>query len=150
VDVSETVDRDVRLCVYRRFLEDGRPPSALDVADELGLSLEETEGSFLRLEAGHVLVFLPGTLDVWMANPLSAVPTGFWVETPHGDYWGSCVWDAFGVVAMLGGDGTVSTSCPDCDEPMELRVESWELQPSDGVAHFSVPARRWWDDIGFT
>jgi len=150
VDASETVDRDVRLCVYRRFLKDGRPPSALDVADELGLSLEETEGSFRRLEAGHVLVFLPGTLDVWMANPLSAVPTGFWVETPHGDYWGSCVWDAFGIVAMLGGDGSVSTSCPDCDEPMELRVGGWELRPADGVAHFSVPARRWWDDIGFT
>jgi len=33
---------------------------------------------------------------------------------------------------------------------MEFRVEGFELRPAEGVAHFSVPARRWWDDIGFT
>jgi hypothetical protein len=150
VSEAATVDREVRLFVYRRFLDDGKPPSARDVRDALGLGLEQAEASFRRLEADHVLVFFPGTSKVWMANPLSAVPTRFWVETPRGGYWGSCVWDAFGVVAMLGGDGTVSTSCPDCDERMEFRVEGFELRPAEGVAHFSVPARRWWDGIGFT
>jgi hypothetical protein len=33
---------------------------------------------------------------------------------------------------------------------MELRVEGGELGEGDGVAHFAVPAARWWDDIGFT
>ena len=84
------------------------------MGDALGLGLEQAEASFRRLEANHMLVFFPGTSKVWMANPLSAVPTRFWVETPRGGYWGSCVWDAFGVVTMLGGHGTVSTSCPDC------------------------------------
>jgi hypothetical protein len=85
-----------------------------------------------------------------MANPLSAFPTPFWVETPRGAFWGNCIWDAFGVVAMLGGDGTVSTLCLDCSEQMELRVEGFQLEPADGIAHFAVPARCWWDNIGYT
>jgi hypothetical protein len=97
-----------------------------------------------------VLVFAPGTRNIWMANPLSAFPTPFRVETPRGEYWGSCIWDAFGVVAMLGGDGSVLTGCADCGEAMELRVAGGSLEPADGVAHFAVPARRWWDNIGYT
>jgi Alkylmercury lyase len=53
-------------------------------------------------------------------------------------------------VAMLGGDGTVSTQCADCGEPMELSVQDGVLQEHEGVAHFAVPARGWWDDIGYT
>jgi Alkylmercury lyase len=147
---SAELDRDVRLCVDERFVENGSPPTVEEVASDLGCSLEETEKSFRRLEEGRVLVLAPGTLNIWMANPLSAFPTPFWVETRHGGFWGNCVWDAFGVVAMLGGDGTVSTLCPDCSEPMEFLVERFQLRPGDGIAHFAVPARRWWDNIGYT
>ena len=144
------VDTRVRLQVYESFLADGRPPTIDETAALLDLPLAEVDAAFARLETGHVLVFAPGTRNVWMANPLSAFPTAFWVETPRGGYWGTCVWDAFGVVAMLGGTGTVSTQCPDCGEAMEFVVENGRLEPHDGVAHFAVPARRWWDNIGYT
>jgi hypothetical protein len=146
----ETLDRDVRLAVYRRFVDDGRPPSVADVAGAVGVGAEEVEAAFDRLEASRVLVFQPGTRDIWMANPLCAVPTGFRVRAARGEWWGTCVWDALGIPAMLGEDAVVSTSCPDCDEPFELRVEGGRLRPVEGVAHFAVPARRWWEDIGFT
>jgi hypothetical protein len=144
------VDTRIRLQVYESFLADGRPPTIDETASILDLLPSEVAASFDRLEAGHVLVFAPGTKNVWMANPLSAFPTAFRVETPRGGYWGTCVWDAFGVVAMVGGTGTVSTQCPDCGAPIELVVEDGRLGPHDGVAHFAVPARRWWDDIGYT
>jgi Alkylmercury lyase len=147
---SASIDRDVRLFVYERFVAAGLPPSVDDVAAGLALSCAEVEASFSRLEAGHVLVFAPGTRNIWMANPLSAFPTPFRVETSQGNYWGTCIWDAFGVVAMLGGSGSIRTSCADCGEPMELRVVNGSLEPADGVAHFAVPARRWWDNIGYT
>jgi hypothetical protein len=51
---------------------------------------------------------------------------------------------------MLGSDGTVSTRCPDCDDHLELRIDGGALQPLEAVAHFAVPAAKWWDDIGFT
>jgi len=145
---SAELDRDVRLCVYRRLLADGGAPTHERVAAELGIAVEEAEAAFRRLEAGRVLVLAPGTLGVWMANPLSAVPTEFRVETPSGSHFGNCAWDAFGVIAMLGGEGTIFTHCPDCNEPLEFRVEGGELQPAEAVAHFAVPARRWWENIG--
>jgi hypothetical protein len=140
----------VRLEVYRRFLEAGDPPSVDEVADGLGISREEAEAAFRELEAGRVLVFEPGTLDVWMANPFSARPTGFGVTTESGSWWGTCVWDSFGIPAMLSEDATIATADPATGEAFELRIEGGELVPTDAVAHFSVPARHWWDDIGYT
>ena len=145
-----TQDRDVRLFVYEHFLAEARPPTGNEVAAALSLPPAEVEASFRRLEDGHVLVFAPGTRTIWMANPLSSVPTPFRVETPRGAYWGSCIWDAFGVVAMVGGTGTVHTSCACCGERMTLRLEQGVLEPVEGLAHFAVPARDWWDDIGYT
>jgi Alkylmercury lyase len=144
---TETFDRDVRLAV---FVERGRPPTVAETSAALDSLPGEVEDTFRRLEAAHVLVFAPGTLNIWMAQPLSAFPTPFWVETPRGGYWGTCIWDAFGVVAMLADSGTVSTQCADCGTPMELRVRGGVLQASEGVAHFAVPARHWWDNIGYT
>jgi hypothetical protein len=85
-----------------------------------------------------------------MANPLSAIPTPFRVETERGAYWGNCVWDGLGVIAMLGGDGTLATSCPDCGARMSLGVRDAELAPAEGVVHFAVPAARWWENIAYT
>jgi hypothetical protein len=147
---AETVDRDVRLFVYERFLEDAQPPTAEQIAAGLSLARQEVDACLGRLEDGHVLVFTPGTRNIWMANPLSAFPTPFRVETPRGAYWGSCIWDAFGVVAMLDGSGVVRTSCACCRDEMTLRVEDGTLEPAEGVAHFAVPARHWWENIGYT
>lgn len=148
--MSETIDRDVRVIVYRRFVEDGAPPSAAQVAEDLDLGVEEVEASYRRLADARALVLAPGTLNVWMANPLCAYPTPFRVTTAKGAWWGTCVWDALGIPAMLGLDAVIETSDAATGDPIELRVESAEPQPTDVVAHFAVPARQWWDNIGYT
>jgi hypothetical protein len=148
--VSEAFDRDVRLFVYRHFVERGEAPTAAQTAEALHTPTEEAEAAYRRLEDGRVLVLAPGTLDIWMANPFSAFPTPFWVETRRGSWWGTCVWDALGIPAILGEDGSVSTSCADCGDPLELRVDGGSLATVPGVAHFAVPARHWWDNIGYT
>jgi DNA-binding transcriptional MocR family regulator len=141
----------VRLHVYERFVADGRPPSVDETATVLGVSRDDAEQAYRSLEQARVIVLAPGTANVWMANPLSAVPTPFRVVTDDGrSWWGNCVWDALGVLAMVGADGVVDTSCPDCGERIELRVEKERLQPADAVVHFVVPAARWWENIGFT
>lgn len=148
--MTAELDNRVRLALYERFVADGGPPGAADVAETLSIPPEEARAAFGRLAESRVVVLMPGTSEVWMAPPLSAVPTGFRVETPRGAFWGNCIWDGLGTIAMLGGEGTVETRCPDCDEPLSLRVEAGELAEGDGVAHFAVPAQRWWDNIGFT
>jgi Alkylmercury lyase len=148
--VTEVLDRDARLFVYRHFIEQGNPPSVSQTAEALECSVEDAENAFRRLETQRVLVFAPGTREIWMANPLSAFPTPFWVETQQGSWWGSCIWDALGIPAMLNENASISTSCADCGERLELQVEDGALQPVEGVAHFAVPARRWWQNIGYT
>jgi len=149
--VTEELDKHVRLQLYERFLSVGSPPTAAETAEALAIPRNEAEEAYRRLEQGHVIVLAPGTTNVWMANPLSAVPTRFRVVTDNGrSWWGNCVWDALGILAMVGSDGAVDTSCPDCGEKIELRVEDRELQPVDAVIHFAVPAARWWENIAFT
>ena len=143
-------DDEVRLYVYKTFVERGSPPTVAEVAQALGVGENDVADAYRRLEQGRVIVLAPGTLNIWMANPLCAYPSPFRVETPRGSYFGVCAWDALGVVAMLGGDGSVHTHCQDCAEPMTLRVGGGEYRGDDGVFHVAVPARRWWENIAFT
>ena len=143
-------DGDVRVHLMERFLAEGRPPSVAESAAALDASEEDVAAAYRRLQEQRAIVLAPGTLDVWMAAPLSAVPTPFPVETERGTYYGNCIWDALGIPAMLGCEATIAASCADCGDPLPIRVRNGELRDGDGVAHFAVPAARWWDNIGHT
>lgn len=136
--------------LYERFVEDGRPPAVAETATALGLDEADAAEAYRRLDGAHVIVLAPGTTTVWMAAPLSAVPTPFRVETERGSFFGNCIWDGLGTVAMLGRSGRVETTCPDCRERIAFEVRDGELEPVDAVVHYAVPAARWWDDIGFS
>lgn len=143
-------DEDVRMYIFETVLARNSGPSVQDASAALSLPPAEVEAAYRRLAEGRAIVLEPGTLTVRMANPLSAVPTPFRVQARGGSHFGNCVWDSLGVVAMLGGTGTVDVGCGCCGDPMTLRVEGSRLIGGDGIVHFAVPARRWWDDIVFT
>jgi hypothetical protein len=148
---TATLDRDVRLAVYRKIIDEGRPPTAPEIAGPLGVEKVDIEASLHRLADGHVLVLAPGTPYIWMASPFSAIPTPFEVEVGDRRYFGNCIWDALGIPACLKTDGRIHTYCPDCSEPLSLDVRNGSLEAStENMIHFAVPAARWWDDIGST
>lgn len=148
---TEPLDGEVRLYVYRRFLDAGGPPGVAETAEALGVEQSEVEAAYHRLAEGRAIVLEPGKLDVWMAPPLSARPTPFRVDVARrGRWWGTCAWDAAGIPAMLDADAVIFTSCADCAEPLTMGVERGRLGPPELAAHFAVPAANWWDDIGFT
>ena len=74
-------DTEVRLQLYRDFIESGRPPSISRVAGLMGAPLEAVRAAFERLAAGKAIVLQPTSREVLMANPLSAVPSPFLVRT---------------------------------------------------------------------
>jgi hypothetical protein len=150
MDSEQPVDASVRLEVYRFFVDQGRPPVPAEIAAALEMDQSSVEDSLRRLAEGHVLVLAPGTPYIWMASPLSALPTPFQVEAADRTWFGNCIWDALGIVAMLGGTGRVRTWCPDCRERLAVSVEGDRVTSGEGVIHFAVPAARWWDDIGFS
>jgi len=147
---TAALDRDVRLAVYRKIIDEGLPPTAPELAGPLDVDAAAIEASLHRLEDAHMLSLAPGTSYVWMAFPFSAIPTPFEVRVGDRRYFGNCIWDALGIPVCLDGDATIDSYCPDCSEPLRLEIRDRSLLPAEGVIHFAVPAARWWEDIGAT
>ena len=147
---DNTFDNDVRLQLYREFVGTGEPPSAESLAARMQAPVAEIRGALERLAAGKALVLQPESREVLMASPLCAVPTPFRVRTRGKALFGTCIWDAMGIVAMLGTDAVLDTSCGCCGEAMALEFRDGEPLPAEGIVHFAIPARRWWENIVFT
>ena len=147
----DELDLRIRNHLYASFVGDGRAHTAAETAAELGLDLERAEAAYRRLHDAHALVLQPGSTEIRMLNPFSAVETPPRVETAGRSWYANCAWDALGIPAALGADGVVRSACADCGEPLRLEVRDGELVDGrDLLVHFAVPARAWWDDIGFT
>ncbi len=148
---ADTLDRDVRLYVFRQAADTTRVPSPGEIASALGRPRPEIEESLRRLAAGRVLILAPNTTNIWAANPFCAVPSNFRVSALGRTYWGICIWDALGIAAALHTDATVTARCSDgCNQEIVLEVRDGTLARSEGIVHFGVPAVRWWENIGFT
>jgi hypothetical protein len=146
----DELDLGVRNHVYRRFVELGRAPRFDEIAAELALPFETVRDALDRLHDAHALVLERDRSRIRMANPFSALPTPHRVHADDRWWYANCAWDAFGVLAALGVDGHVSSSCPDCADSIEIDVLGGEPTRDEYVVHLNVPAARWWDDIVFT
>ena len=147
-DPFTPVERAVRLFVYRHFVETARAPDLGAIA----ASVQENERTVLsalrKLVAAHALVMAPASTNIWMAHPFSAVPSAYPVQTRGRTYWANCAWDAAGIMALLGG-GETRTRCPDCASAITIEVRNDRLS-GEGVVHFVVPPRRFWDNVAYT
>lgn len=147
------LDGETRLFIYEHFARSGVAPTVARTAEALRVRPAAVEAAYDRLAATHALVLHPGTRDIWMAMPFSAVPTTFRVEANGRAYWANCAWDALGIPAALASvasDARITAQCGDCGEPLTLAIAGGALVRTDALCHFAVPAARWWDDIGDT
>ena len=143
-------ESEVRLFVYQHFVDTAEAPPVTAITNELTITKAEVEASLKALESQHALVLKPGSFDIWMAHPFSAVPTSYPVKTDRLTYYANCAWDALGIPAMLGIDSETETTCPDCEVPLIFGVQDGRLTSSEGGIHFAVSPRKFWDDVGFT
>ena len=147
----DELDLRIRNHVYAAFVGEGRAQTTVETAATLGLAEDEVAAAYRRLHDGHALVLHPGTTEILMLNPFSAVEMPHRVETGDRSWFANCAWDALGIPAALHADGSVRSECPDCGESLELEVRRGRLvRGAELLVHFVVPARRWWDDIAFT
>ncbi len=145
-----SLDMDVRVHVFRQAADTGRVPLPAEIAAALGRPRPEVVDAIRRLAADRVWFLAPGTTNIWAANPFCAVPSNFRVQALGRTYWAICIWDALGIPAALHADATVTARCGDCDAELVLEVRDGALTRGEGVVHFAVPARRWWENIAFT
>ncbi len=85
-----------------------------------------------------------------MAPPFSGVPTQHRATIGGTEYAANCAWDAFGVVAALGGTGEVTSRCEETLVPLVLHLTPDGPPSSEWLFHCVVPAVDWWNDIVFT
>ena len=147
----DELDLRIRNHLYASFVRAGSAASVSEAAEALHLPEADVSDAYQRLHEAHALVLEPEGSGIRMLNPFSAVETTYRVEAAGRSWFANCAWDALGIPGALHADGRIEAACPDCGERLELEVRDGELvRGADLLVHFVVPARRWWDDIGFT
>ncbi len=139
-------DREVRVQIYRHVTASSEGPSVAQIAAERGWGSDEVTEAFHRLESEHRIVLVPEEDRVWMAHPFSGVETCYKVIVGNESWFANCAWDALGILALTG-DGKAISTCGESE--LAWSVVDGKVSP-DGVIHIPVPAREFWDDIGFT
>ncbi|MGH9173428.1 MAG: organomercurial lyase [Vicinamibacterales bacterium] len=145
-------DRDwqIRLHIYRFIVEQTRPPTVAETAGAFGMSAGEARDAYQRLHEAHMLFLEPGTSEVRMANPLSGVATPFRVIVDGRTLFANCAWDSLGIPAMLGTDTTIEaiyTGADGSSTPARYAIVNGALRGDDGIVHFPLPFRHWYDDL---
>src|ERR1051325_6591930 len=146
-----TIDAtQLRQHVYDVLLANGRPPLARQIGAHFGTSEAEAKAAIASIRIGKALLPHPVTGEIWMAGPFASEPTAYVVRGKATTWFANCAWDMFGVAAIAGQNTTVETWCTDCRERMTIAASPSEAPKGEAVVHLLVPARRWYDDVGFT
>lgn len=104
-----------------------------------------------RLQDIHAFALAPGSDEILMAHPFSAVPTPSLVRSDGRAFWANCAWDALAILGMLGAAASIDARCAECGDEIRMAFNAgrFELPPS-AVIHFAVPPRRFWENVVFT
>jgi hypothetical protein len=140
----------LRVFVYDELLVRGMPPTTAEIGARFGVSPNEARDALAGLKIGKTILVDPRSGELWMAGPFATSETPYRVSRGERRWWANCAWDMFGVAMIVGEPVRIDASCTDCGAP--ISIDSGPLTPpnDDGVVHFLLPARTWYDDIGFT
>lgn len=148
LDRIDDLDWAVRTAIYSFIVEQTRPPTVDEAAALLGMTHERAALAFQRLNQRHALFLEPGTLSIRMAHPFSGIPTPFKVRANGRAYFANCAWDMLGIPAALHADAEIEAHYADAaDTPVTLSVRDSQIHGHDDVVHFTLPFRRWYDDL---
>lgn len=136
--------------IYDHLLGTGRPPTVREIAAFFDVHIDAVRHTLANLKVGKTVLLEPHTGEVWMAGPFSAMPTDYRVRGSGATSFANCAWDMLGVAVIVNERVTVETHCADCGQPMIFAVDPRTGAELDAIVHFLVPARHWYDDIGFT
>lgn len=142
---------ELRYFIYQHFHRHGHPPDLTAMAAHLGEPVTVVHELLEALHDDHAIVLSATRDTIEVAHPFSRIPTPFWVENRHGAWWGNCAWDSLAIAALTSDDETtITTRSGASGEPLVLSVQGSRVSDPSLIAHFAVPASRWWEDVRFT
>ena len=144
-----TLDQQMRLSIFQRFADTGRPPVVEELMAEFELSRADTAASLARLADARHLALVKGTARILMAFPFSAIATPFRV-TAGREYFANCAWDAISFHAMLDRDIRIDSFCHHCGEPIRIEMHDGAatvVEPAETIVYLAPRLSQWWDDI---
>jgi hypothetical protein len=148
--MDDTFDVTLRTAVYRHFATTGQSPTVDAMRRAIGATSEQVRDGYRRLYAKRMLVPADDFVTIRMAPPFSGVETQHRTIVNGTEYFANCAWDALGVVATLGGTGSVLSRCERTLEPLVLHLDPNGPPSSEWLFHCVIQAAGWWNDIVFT
>jgi hypothetical protein len=142
-----SLDAAVHYAIIDAVRNVGRAPDRFTVASQLGRGVQDVERSLKRLEASHSLVLHPHVVEPWVIAPFSLSPTATWVQQGNTGWWSACIWCAFGIAALVGGDVTIHTRIGGETDDVDIHVIDGAVVEKDLVVHFAVRPQVSWDNI---
>ncbi len=144
-DISEG-DLRVRHFIVSELAETGRAPMLEDVAMEMGMRMDALRATLQRLHDAHLLV-LDGDGRLLMVLPFSNGEMGNRVNAGGTGFDVPSVFEALGILALLGRDGVATVQVPGEQGKFRVQLRNGQLQADEALVHFPLPPRQWWDDI---
>ena len=141
---------ELRIHIYDVLLDLGSPPRIADLARQFDVAEQDVREAIASLKIGKTVLPHPRTGEIWMAGPFAGEETGYRVSGKRATWFANCAWDMLGVAMIAREWVTIETRCGDCGETIRLSADHESPSRENLVVHFLVPARRWYDDIGFT
>jgi hypothetical protein len=150
--MSQSIDHgQLRVFVYDHIVASGGPPTSYQIGGHFGVSAEDALRAIREVKIGKTILPHPKTGEIWMAGPFASSRSDYEVRGRDTRWWANCAWDMLGVAQLVGEPVRIETRCGCCDAPISIEADA-NSEPVDAgyVVHFLVPARHWYDDIGFT
>jgi hypothetical protein len=140
---------ELRVFVYDRLLEAGFPPATSEIASHFGVGVADAKRALAELKVGKTILVHPQSGELWMAGPFASAPTDYAV-TGSAKWFANCAWDMLGIPIIANEPVRIETKCFHCDDALVFTGYPDRAPDVDAIVHFLVPARKWYDDIGFT
>ena len=135
-------ERNVRARIYTLLAGGARRVDAAVLTAGFGWDTDEVTSALQSLAEEHRIA-LTEDGEVWMAHPFSGIPTPYRAVIGDRSWNANCAWDALAILSLLG-DGEAR-----CPGDLVWTVTGGTVSP-EGLIHLLVPARLFWEDIGFT
>jgi hypothetical protein len=125
------------------LIHSGACPTNTDLALRFGATTSEVDDLLRALAEMHGVVLHPHRPAPWIVHPFSVTPTLNWIEGRGRSWWAPCIWCAFGVATLVGGEVRLhSRYGAECD-PIIIPVRDGQPLGFESVlVHFAIrPAR---------